>query len=152
MGNKNAIMNISETDLVLNENNFIYINRSKSGIFFEIGNQITEDVAEAVSILMNRISSDDVIWKTKLDENFDYPITSKKCLYWLTGGNEEWNNLNNYKKPWYIFYNNFCENFEDGIIECVDNAKTLGDIRDYFNNYLNLPKLYDYAISVNLIK
>jgi hypothetical protein len=151
MKKKRSMVKMNQSNIVFN-NNFICISKSKHGTFFEIGNQITEDVAEAVSILMRKVSFDDTIWKTKLAENVIYDIIPEKSLYWLSGGQQEWDTLINYKKPWHESYIYFREEFEDDILISVAEAETLEDIRDYFYENLNLSRLYDYALKEDLIK
>ena len=67
--------------------------------FFEIGTEMTTDVAEAVSILMRTTDWNDPIWKTAINKKMIYEnITPEKALYWLTGGNKEWNSLHHYNR------------------------------------------------------
>ena len=130
---------------------FIKINKSKDEYFFEIGNEITEDVAEAVSILMRKADWSDSIWESEI-KNLDIDITPEKCLFWLTGGHSEWNTLDHYNQPWCDCYLEFQEEFGMLIINIIKNSKKLKDIRDGFNKYLNLPILYNFALSKNMVK
>lgn len=133
-------------------NDIIVINRNDDDTYFEIGSQSTYDVAEAVSILMRQVSNNDDVWQTPV-LNIDIEnITPEKSLYWLTGGIDEWDMLDNYNRPWCDCYLDFQEEFGFMIINAVKKAKKLGDVRDYFNKYLNLVVLYDYAISKNFIR
>lgn len=121
--------------------------------FFEIGSEMTTDVAEAVSILMRKIDWNDPIWKTQIDNKIVYEnITPEKSLYWLSGGHKEWESLNHYRKPWCDSYLDFQEEFGFLIVNIVKKSKTLLDIRNAFVKYLNLPVLYNFAISKNLIR
>lgn len=121
--------------------------------FFEIGSEMTTDVAEAVSIFMRTIDWNDPIWNTAVNKKMIYEnITPEKSLYWLTGGNKEWHSLNHYNRPWCDCYLDFQEEFGFLIVNIVKKSKTLLDIRNSFMKYLNLPILYNFAISKNMIK
>jgi len=121
--------------------------------FFEIGSEMTTDVAEAVSIFMRNIDWNDPIWNTAVNEKMIYEnITPEKSLYWLTGGVKEWSSLNHYNRPWCDCYLDFQEEFGFLIVNIVKKSKTLLDIRNSFMKYLNLPILYNFAISKNMIK
>jgi hypothetical protein len=121
--------------------------------FFEIGAEMTTDIAEAISILMRTIDWNDSIWKTKIDKKMIYDgITPEKSLYWLTGGHKEWTTLDHYNRPWSDCYLDFQEEFGFLIVNIVNKSKTFLDIRDSFMKYLNLPILYNFAISKDLIR
>jgi hypothetical protein len=121
--------------------------------FFEIGQEMTSDVAEAVSILMRKVDWNDPIWNTAIDKKVIYEnITPEKSLYWLSGGYKEWKSLENYNRPWCDCYIHFQEEFGLTILNSVNRSKTLGDIREYFIENLNLPVLYDFALSKDLIR
>jgi hypothetical protein len=140
---------VSET--LFNENNVV-ISKNKDSLYFLIGNELTTDIAEAVSILMRRIDFNDPIWKTEV-RNIDFHnISPEKSLFWLSGGYKEWENLKNYNKSWGECYLEFQEEFGFLVINAVRRAKRLKDIRDYFIKYLNLPVLYDFSISKDLVR
>lgn len=117
-------------------------------LFFEIRNEVTTDLAEAVSIMMKLDIKD--VWNIEVDHNT--AIDPEKCLYWLSGGNKEWSLLEHYNKPWVECYLDFQEEFGFMVIEIIKRSKTLRDIRNGFNKYLNLPTLYDFAISKGHVK
>lgn len=120
--------------------------------FFEIGKEVTTDIAEAVSILLRECDSNDQVWDVELrDKNTD-DVTPEKSLYWLTGGYKEWKSLENYNRPWCDCYLEFQEEFGLLIVSIVKKSKTLGEVRDYFVENLNLPTLYDFALYKNLIR
>lgn len=128
------------------------VNRIGDIIYFEIGEEITSDVAEAVSILIRKVEFNDPIWKTDI-KNIEYNnITPSKSLFWLTGGYIEWDSLKNYNTNWSNCSNIFEEKFGNIIIECVKKSINLKEVRDYFLDNLNIGILYDFAISKDLIK
>jgi hypothetical protein len=121
--------------------------------FFEIGPEMTSDVAEAVSILMRKIDWNDPIWNTVIDKKMIYEnITPEKALYWLSGGYKEWKSLDHYNRPWCDCYLDFQEEFGFLIVNIIKKSKTLLDVRNAFMKYLNLPTLYNFAISKNMVR
>lgn len=128
------------------------ISKDETGWFFEVGKDATTDIAEATSILMRNFSDSHSIWKTEVRDVKIEDISPEKSLFWLTGGYKEWRSLEHYNRPWCDCYLDFQEEFGFLIINIVKRSKTLGDIRDGFLRYLNLPILYDYAVSKNLVR
>lgn len=133
------------------DNKFV-ISKDNNKWFFEYGGEITNDIAEAVVILMKDFKSDHFIWNTELGDIEIDDVTPEKSLFWLSGGYNEWINLEHYKQPWFECYLDFQEEFGFLIINIVNESNTMGDIRNKFIKYLNLPILYDFALSKNLIK
>lgn len=131
-------------------NDSVVINKSNNDVYFEIGNEITNDLAEAVSILMRRIDFNDPIWKTEINVDI-HDVSPEKSLFWLSGGYKEWNSMKNYKKPWCECYFDFQEEFGFMVINAIRRAKNLEDIRNYFIKYINLPVLYDFAVSKGIV-
>ena len=135
-----------------NHSNFVSITTEVTGqTFFEIGNEITTDLAEAVSIMMRLNGMDEKIWEKEIVGNID-EVCPEKCLYWLTGGIKEWKNLDNYKRPWSECNLLFQEEFGFMVMKILRRSKKLKDVRDGFRKHLDLLTLYDFAISQNLIK
>ncbi len=59
------------------------VTKEGNEFFFEIGPEMTSDVAEAVSILMRKVDWNDPIWNTAIDKKMIYEnITPEKALYW----------------------------------------------------------------------
>ncbi len=139
----------SETNLC---NQLIEIGIEESGeYYFEIGNEITKDVPEAVAIMMRMKNKwNDKVWNTPVPKIDLYEIDPTKSLYWLTGGKDEWEKLENYKKSWSDSCGEFTEEFGVLIITIVKRSKTLKDIREFFMKDLSLQKLYDFAIERGL--
>jgi len=130
----------------------VLISRDGGELFFEVGKEITSDIAEATSILMRKFNESHYIWETRIFDIKIEDITPERSLFWLTGGNSEWKNLENYNRPWCDCYLDFQEEFGFMVIKIVKRSKTLGDIRNGFLKYLNLPTLYDFAIRKDLLK
>ena len=137
---------------ILNQS-ILNVSKQSNEYFFEIGGEATTDVAEAVSILMRKVQWDDPIWDMNIDKRIVYEdITPEKSLFWLSGGNTEWKTLNHYNRPWCDCYLEFQEEFGFLIINIIKKSKKLSDIRDGFMKYLNLPVLYNFAISKDMVK
>lgn len=151
MKKKKVLLRNELSQIVFNDDRVVISNFGDEWIF-EIGNEITNDVAEAVSILMRRLDFNDPVWKTEVKNVVVENITPEKSLFWLTGGYKEWEKLENYKKPWSDCYLDFQEEFGFLIVRSVRRAKNLKDIRDSFLKYLNLPVLYDFAVSKDLVR
>ena len=127
----------------------ININKLGKTIIFEIGKETTTDIGEAVSLMMRTLDNSHTIWNFEVNQIEE--ITPEKTLYWLTGGHLEWKGLENFNKPWADSYLHFQEEFGISIVNIIKKSKTLKDIKEGFKNYLNLPILYDFAISKNLV-
>lgn len=130
----------------------IRISKEENDYFFEIGSEMTSDVAEAVAMMMRKVDWNDPVWNLTIDGVVLENITPEKSLFWLTGGYYEWRTLENYNKPWCDCYLDFQEEFGYLIINIIKRTKTLKEMRDNFLKYLNLPTLYDFALSKNMIK
>ena len=129
------------------DSELIKISKDYDNYYFEIGSELTMDLAEAVAILMRMKSKwNDSIWNLKLNEIDYYNIDPSKCLYWLSGGDEEWVNSENYKKYWHEVQLEFQEEFGVIIISILKKSKTLKDVRTGFLKHLNLATLYNFAI------
>jgi len=141
---------VAESNILIFETNVVKITKElNQELFFEIKNEVTTDIAEAVSIMM-RLDIKDV-WDIELNHNINF-IDPEKCLYWLSGGNKEWIILEHYNTQWVDCYSQFEEEFGFIVLEIIKRSKTLGDIKSGFIKYLNLPILYDFAISKNFVK
>ena len=137
---------------IIYDDNTTIISREGNEWFFEIGKEMTTDLGEAVSLLLRNCDASDEVWKTDIKEiNIDN-ISPEKSLYWLTGGEKEWKTLENYNRPWCDCYLDFQEEFGLLVISIIKRSKTLEDMRKHFIEYLNLPVLYDFALSKNFLR
>jgi hypothetical protein len=130
----------------------VRVSKEEDEYFFEIGKELTSDVAEAVAILMRKVDFNETVWNLEVSNIILENITPEKCLFWLTGGYSEWRTLENYNKPWCDCYLDFQEEFGYLILNIIKRSKTLKDVRENFLKYLNLPILYDFAINKNMIR
>ena len=137
---------------IIYDDNTTIISREGNEWFFEIGKEMTTDLGEAVSLLLRNCDASDEVWKTDIKEiNIDN-ISPEKSLYWLTGGEKEWKTLENYNRPWCDCYLDFQEEFGLLVVSIIKRSKTLEDMRKHFIEYLNLPVLYDFALSKNFLR
>lgn len=130
----------------------VRVSKEEDEYFFEIGKELTSDVAEAVAILMRKVDFNEAVWNLEVSNIVLENITPERCLFWLTGGYSEWRTLENYNKPWCDCYLDFQEEFGYLILNIIKRSKTLKDVRENFLKYLNLPILYDFAINKNMIR
>lgn len=130
----------------------IMIQKHGNNYSFQLGREITNDVGEAVAILMRMNILNKEIWNLEVKKEDSETIIPAKSLYWLTGGYEEWNYLENYNTPWSECYLDFQEEFGFMIINIIKRSKKLSDIRDGFQKYLSLPTFYDFAISLGIVR
>ena len=145
---KLAIKELSE---VVFSDEKIKINKQKENFIFEIGKETTTDLAEGVAIMMKILDNNHEIWNFEFEID-EEKIIPEKSLYWLTGGHTEWKQLEHYEKTWYDCYLIFQEEFGISIMNIIKKSKKLKDIREEFKRCLNLPIIYDFALSQNLIK
>ena len=137
---------------IIYDDNTIIISREGNEWFFEIGKEMTTDLGEAVSLLLRNCDASDQVWKTEIKEMNIDNISPEKSLYWLTGGEKEWKTLENYNRPWCDCYLDFQEEFGLLVVSIIKRSKTLEDMRKHFIEYLNLPVLYDFALSKKLLR
>jgi hypothetical protein len=137
---------------IIYDDNTIIISREGNEWFFEIGKEMTTDLGEAVSLLLRNCDASDQVWKTEIKEMNIDNISPEKSLYWLTGGEKEWKTLEHYNRPWCDCYLDFQEEFGLLVISIIKRSKTLEDMRKHFIEYLNLPVLYDFALSKKFLR
>ena len=150
MKRKKVLLKEQLSEVIYNSNKIV-ISKDDNRWCFEIGNEITMDIAEAVSILMRR-DIDENIWQMEIGDIDIETVSPEKSLFWLTGGYNEWRTLENYNRPWCDCYLDFQEEFGFLVINIIRRSRTLMDIRNNFIKYLNLPVLYDFAISKDLVR
>lgn len=151
MRKKKDLLKHDLSNLVFSDNRVKVIKYSDE-YFFEIGKEMTSDLGEAVCILMRNFDFNHKIWDLEIDE-IDYEkVVPEKSLFWLSGGYTEWRSLDHYRFPWQECYLDFQEEFGLIIMNTIKKYKKLSEIRNSFIKNLNLPILYDFAISKNLVK
>jgi len=134
------------------DDGILKISKEDNKYYFEIGSEITCDVSEAVAMMMSRIDWNSEIWSLDITD-FDMSlVVPERTLFWLSGGNTEWRSLDNYNRPWCDCYLDFQEEFGVLVYNIVEKSKKMVDIRNSFVRYLNLPLLYDFALSKDFVR
>jgi hypothetical protein len=133
--------------------NVVKIGKYQQQYFFEIGPFTTNDLAEGVAILMKygKLKFNEEIWKINIEPFELYNICPDKALYWLTGGDYEWQEMHNYKKTWHESALHFQEEFGLKIINILKLSKNLQDVREMFDRHLSLPILYEFALEKEIV-
>ena len=126
--------------------NLVKIDKEGDQYYFEIGSDITTDLAEAVAIMMMKYKNNGKFWDLEIKDIDYYNITPEKSLQWLSGGDNEWQLMNNYKKSWMDCSLEYQEEFGLKVISILKKSKTMRDIKNGFLKYLNLPILYEFAL------
>jgi len=147
---KLALKSVGKNDVY--NSGIVRVTKEEGTYFFEIGSELTSDVAEAVALLMRKVDWNDSLWDMEIEDAKTDEITPEKALFWLTGGYAEWRTLENYNKPWCDCYLDFQEEFGMLIFNIAKRNKKLKDIRNNYYKYLSLPILYDFAISKKMIR
>lgn len=151
MKRKRVLVKNELSELVFSDGK-IKISKDGNNWYFEIGKELTSDLAEAVSILLREVDFSHSVWKLEIGKLELEEIVPEKSLFWLSGGLVEWRTLENYSKPWSECYLEFQEEFGFIVMSCLKKSKKFEDLRDYFVKYLNLPVLYEFAVSKDLIR
>lgn len=112
---------------------------------------LTFDVFEAVAAILRIQDYDRNFWHLKISEK-DFDIVPIKAIYWLSGGNDEWSNLDNYCISWSIAAELFEKEFEKCIFEDLIKCSTLRDVKDIILKNYNFSTFYEYAMSKDFAK
>ncbi len=149
---KRKVLLKSELSDVVFKNEKVLIGKVENKWIFEVGRETTNDLAEGISILMRNLDAKSPIWdiEYKIDDSIE--INPERSLFWLSGGPQEWNTLDNYQKDWSECYLDFQEEFGITILNIIKKSKNFREIRNSFIKYLNLSIIYDFAMSKRLIK
>jgi len=152
MKKKRVITKVKEISDVIYSSSRIRISKELNGeLFFEIENEVTADLSEAIAIAIQKDIKDETFWKTSFNIDINN-ISPDKALYWLSGGDVEWLSKNHYNINWSEVYLTYQEEFGLTIIDIILKAKNFEDIRKKFIQKLNLPILYEFALEKNIIK
>ena len=151
MKKKKVITKERETSIVIYGSDRIRVSKELNGeLFFEIENELTSDLAEAIAIIINKGIIDDNFWKITFNIDMNN-ISPDKTLYWLSGGDKEWITRVHYSKSWSDVYLSYQEEFGMVVFNIVNKSKTFGDIKKEFLKKLNLPTLYEFSLEKGFI-
>ncbi len=152
MRKKRVITKEKETSVVIYDSERVKVSKELNGeLFFEIGYEITCDLSEAIAMSINYGIKDEKFFNTEFNINTNN-ISPDKALYWLSGGDVEWATQKNYNKCWSEVYLTYQEEFGIQIINIIKKSKTIGEVRNGFIKYINLPILYEFSLNKGFIK
>jgi len=147
-----VITKVRDTSIVIYSSDRIRVNKELNGeLFFEIDNELTTDLAEAIAIILNKGINDNKFWQTDFNINTQN-ISPDKTLYWMSGGDREWITKPHYIKSWSDVYLTFQEEYGLFVIDTINKSKTFGDIKNEFLKKLNLPTLYEFSLEKGYVK
>jgi len=128
------------------DNEDIKISKYQDDFLFDINGKITDDVAEAVAIMIyQNIPNNSKAWSTNIKNVDLFEIDPKRSLYWLSGGDIDWSS-NNYRKEWHECVGEFSEKFSEIVFEMVQQSKNMLELREKFQKDLNITILYEFAL------
>lgn len=151
MKKKKTLLKHDLSNVIFSDNR-VRVMKYLNEYYFEIGKELTSDVAEAVCILMRNCDFNHEIWNLEIENYDSQNVNPEKSLFWLTGGYTEWRSLDHYTLPWQECYLEFQEEFGFIIVNTIKKYKKLSEIRNIFMRHLNLPVLYDFAVSKKFVK
>jgi hypothetical protein len=160
--NNKKVLVIENKGKVIYQNNELHVKvvqEQDGSLYFESHNHslsecfMTHDFAEAVSAMMRikELINDKEFWSIEVDSDLTYDVTPAKTFYWLTGGNKEWKGLNHFKYDWSDINGYYNDEYSEVFYKIITESNTLEDIRNRFLIHFNLPVLYEFALTNDLI-
>lgn len=124
-------------------------------LFIKIKSEITNDLVEAITIMMkDKCFDGHEIWNTKIPKHISCDnIDVEKCIYWLTGGNKAWDIKNGmYNTKWIDIASDYEYIIGSEIKVLFKKSKTFGDLRDRLTRKFPMIRIMDLAVFFNIIK
>lgn len=144
---------IKEREIELYNNKVRITRDSNDNISFEVNNYITYDLLEGVIFCLKyEQHKDNPLLKIQLKQLDFYNIDTIQALYWLSGGDEEWMENDHYSKKWAEVCTLFADRFTDSLLDEMMHCNTIGDIAKVLMTYYNITYMYDYALSIGIVK
>jgi hypothetical protein len=110
----------------------------------------TMDILEAISYLIkNKNIHNEKFWSLEIREDMNNFIKPINSLYWLSGGDDFWNECN---FKWVENYELYEKKFQKKLYDIVENSKTLNDIKNNLMKDFNLDVFYEFALFTKLKK
>jgi hypothetical protein len=110
----------------------------------------TMDILEAVSFLIkNKKNNNEKFWNLEIKENMIHYINTANSLYWLSGGNNFWNECD---LKWVEIFDLYENKFQTTLYEIFETSETLKDIRDKLMKKFNLDVFYEFVLLIKLKK
>lgn len=149
---RNFEKDITEETIVFEKGNLIKIFKHINGGYgFEIKNKVfTSDIMEGVSYLMkNPLLYNKTIWDLPIEIESNL-ITPASSLYWLSGGDEFWDNPDRDLK-WTDHFQIYLDKYESILKNILLNVSNLGELKKEIQIHLNLDSFYEFALENNII-
>lgn len=137
--------------VLYNEPGIMIYEEWEGGYGFEIHNKIfTNDIVEAVSYLMRYEKfENENFWALTLTNINLMHTNPMNSLYWLSGGDEFWNN-----NEWGLTWKDCCQGilarFKD-VVLYASLGNTFLDVKNNIRKELNLDEFYEYILEKTLI-
>ena len=112
---------------------------------FDIDSRLyTNDVMEAISYLVkNKKYDNERFWNLELKDNMVNYILPISSLYWLSGGDDFWNE---YSLNWVDNYEIYEKQFQIKLYDIFEESKTMKDLRIKLIKNFNLDVFYEFAL------
>ncbi len=142
---------IDEEVIFEKDNQIKIIKHYNGGYGFEIKNKVfTSDIMEGISYLMkNPKLYDNQVWSLNIELD-KFEISPASSLYWLSGGDEFWENPE-YDINWKDYFQLYLDNFESILCDIINDVKTLGGLKDRIQKDLNLDVFYEFSLDNDII-
>lgn len=134
------------------KSNDLNIYEEVEGVYtFDIGTSLyTMDVLEAISYLIkNKEFENERFWNLKLNDNMVHYIVPTNSLYWLSGGDDFWNE---WSFKWVDNYEVYEKRFQLKLYDIFQDSATLKDLKDKLIKQFNLDVFYEFALYTKLKK
>ncbi|MFM2392482.1 MAG: hypothetical protein RLZZ546_459 [Bacteroidota bacterium] len=134
------------------KSNDLNIYEEVEGVYtFDIGTSLyTMDVLEAISYLIkNKEFENEKFWNLNLKDNMVHYIVPTNSLYWLSGGDDFWNE---WSFKWVDNYEVYEKRFQMKLYDIFQDSVTLKDVKDKLIKQFNLDVFYEFALFTKLKK
>lgn len=130
---------------VFNSNDLNVYEEIEGVYTFDIGSSLyTMDILEAISYLMtNKKYNNDKFWNLELKDNMAHYIIPTNSLYWLSGGDDFWNE---WVFKWGENYEIYEKNFQMKLYDIFNESVTFKDIKNKLTKHFNLDVFYEFAL------
>ncbi len=137
---------------IIFKSNNLNIYEEIEGVYtFDISTSLyTMDVLEAISYLIkNEDYDNEKFWDLKVKDNMIHYILPTNSLYWLSGGDDFWNE---WSFKWVDNYEIYEKRFQLKLYDIFQDSETLKDIKDKLIKNFNLDVFYEFALYTKLKK
>jgi len=142
--NKKVVFkNSKKNSLIIYEEEDVYIFDIETFLY-------TNDVLEAVSYLIkNKEYVNEKFWNLELKDNMIDYIVPTNSLYWLSGGDNFWND---WSIKWSENHELFEKKFKNKLIDILHESSTMKELKQNLMKNFNLDVFYEFALLSKLKK